>query len=746
MSLLQRRIKGIGPLVTSILIIVIAVVLSMLIYMYLQSGAAGISGNAERIWGQPLLAIDAVNLPGFSFVVTSKNITTKEPLRIYVRNIGDAPAKIDVLYIIDPYGNAVLSIGLKRPVLIRPKEVKEIDVYLTYDQYEAIKRAVLKYPYLFVLVKSSVSGVGAETLISATQALKGSSLTASNVIFNITLVIIDCDDAAGWWVDVQKLINYALSATKNVNGLRIVEIKGSSDLYHLFHDFKAIGIELPSGRQVEVDLRGKHAIIIDAHGEVLPLPPQYVKDIDGDGKLEIAIKEYAEDIKTALSENPWILVTVVGAPLYYVSNNGFKIQGGTLYFNGREVDVVSCRRVTQTEYECWVESDMPGENLRLVVRGNITTMIELARRLTNYILTGVWSDSGPYWKFELQGDDEARISYQGKSWHNFGIKWGGAVPFYKTSIVDSIERFFGIRLPDTISAVRGVAEDDAWFSKVQMYLYKATAGSIPRVVLHYDDFAVNSVEQLDAGNGRNMPYWRVITGNAYAGNGELTIESNTLLVRQTFGFFDYTKTIEETLSKASAIVYEFELRVSGSGSFYAVIGSENNGYYIAIAFRVNNGRLNAIDLVSLDTSLYENVIRKVAQGLNIDLTNFEKAKITIINTSSIEINVGQEFFTIDNINISRVSVLPGFGSRGVTAVVKGPFEVYATNWKASGGVASAVFKVGKGMYIHAGYTPPNGVVKEEGYALSDVDQETLAKIAVYYPLYVMLRLYYGVKI
>ncbi len=87
------------------------------------------------------------------------------------------------------------------------------------------------------------------------------------------------------------MLSAANKAAQKIEGLRVVEITDSSQLYTLFVERK-----LPDGTSVH----GKGVVIIDAHGEVLSLPPQHMVDSDHDGMLELNWTGYAEDVRRAL--------------------------------------------------------------------------------------------------------------------------------------------------------------------------------------------------------------------------------------------------------------------------------------------------------------------------------------------------------------------------------------------------------------------------------------------------------------
>ncbi len=215
----------------------------------------------------------------------------------------------------------------------------------------------------------------------------------------------------------------------------------------------------------------------------------------------------------------------------------------------------------------------------------------MGRRFTYAILSGVFDsvERGPDWK-GLQNRHENRLIINGKSWHNFwgNEKWGGAVALPATNIVDIIEKFFDVDLPDKISVARAVSSNDmVWFNKVSEYLYSSNQSSIttPIVVLHYDDFTVNSLAQLDAGLNRNMPYWLLRYGAASinTSNRVLSISPNTIITRRLCGWVDFPygddsdRKVGYVLDVASSLWYTLTLPNStGNGKFYVLLGNKSD--------------------------------------------------------------------------------------------------------------------------------------------------------------------------
>ncbi len=708
----------------------------------------------ERSNTPATVLVESVQPPSKYTVIVSGGQSTPqllEPLKITVRNIGRMDVKADIVYIKKPGGNLVLSYKLSKPVVIKPGCVETISIPISYEDYQRLQKTLGSSPYMIISLGSS-TGVSASSSVPSTW-LEGGELKLENVQFNMTMVIINCTDAGGWWVDVNSIIQAALNAAQKVRGLRIVVVNSTEDLYYLFHDQTLKGYDL-NGNRVEENLAGKTTIIINAHGEPLPIPPQYVRHIDADGKLEVCVKEYASDIRKALSSNPWTLVTVVGASLYYLSNNGFYNQSTTLYFkytysNGTTVsgEVNATYLGDYTDATKWnIETDAGILEFNIRKGEGYPRVIVVVRKLTNYILSGVWGDNGPSWD-NVQCGWENRLAINGKSWHNFHKDWGGSVAPPATSAVSSINSFFEANLPPSISAARAVSSASTWYNEASQYLYgwsDAGTTGIGKVVLHYDDFTTN---QLDAGLGRVMPYWAVLSGTMSVGGGTLSLSTNTSIVRLKIGWGDVLGiALSRILSRAELVTYNITIEsLSGSGRFYALLGNRSSTEWLAVELSVQNGTVKNVSLVSMDPA-YRSVATRVALMDNLDINPPLGLSISIA-TSGITVSLGGSSstrswsdiqgglgFTQDN-----TRMWPGFATNDISATLSAPFEVYASNWNANTARASAVFSVGEGKLIIAGYSPPNGIVKEYGYSLSDVRTNITAEIAVYYPLYIILK-------
>ena len=116
---------------------------------------------------------------------------------------------------------------------------------------------------------------------------------------NIPIVIIAITGTEGWWVNPDPIINLAKQFTTNV-----IEIRDMNALYNF--------IENPSIEK---------AIVINTHGEAVPIPRQYVEGDPPNGNPKW--RDWFTKIRDDISTYQWIWVSVDGYPFYRVSNPSY---------------------------------------------------------------------------------------------------------------------------------------------------------------------------------------------------------------------------------------------------------------------------------------------------------------------------------------------------------------------------------------------------------------------------------------
>ena len=149
-------------------------------------------------------------------------------------------------------------------------------------------------------------------------------VASSNVTFNVipekigehgsggTLYILDCSDANGWWItgytaqslaqDLYNLLSPYFQAT--------IMIQNTTELGLLLNGTKVSN--LPSENVT-------NAVIINTFGEAVPIPAGYYAT-QGYDSVHQSYAKYSYMLGQKVREYNWTWVSIVGYPLYYVSN------------------------------------------------------------------------------------------------------------------------------------------------------------------------------------------------------------------------------------------------------------------------------------------------------------------------------------------------------------------------------------------------------------------------------------------
>jgi len=153
-------------------------------------------------------------------------------------------------------------------------------------------------------------------------------VASSNVTFKVipekigeqvnggTLYILKCSDANGWWIT-----GYTAQSL-------------AEDLYKLLSPYFQSTIMVETTTQLGQILNGtslqgetlKNAVVINTFGEAVPIPSGYYTS-PGVG-YDTAAKSYARYcyiLGQKVRQHNWTWVSIVGYPLYYVSNTGYFI-------------------------------------------------------------------------------------------------------------------------------------------------------------------------------------------------------------------------------------------------------------------------------------------------------------------------------------------------------------------------------------------------------------------------------------
>ena len=149
-------------------------------------------------------------------------------------------------------------------------------------------------------------------------------VASSNVTFNvipqkigegsgagITLYILNCSDANGWWI----------------TGYNAPSLAG--DLYSLLSPYFAQTVMVQSTAQLAQILNGtaiqgenvQNAVIVNTCGEAVPIPSGYYSSTGvGYDSTNNAYTRYAYTLGQRVLQYNWTWVSIVGWPFYYVSN------------------------------------------------------------------------------------------------------------------------------------------------------------------------------------------------------------------------------------------------------------------------------------------------------------------------------------------------------------------------------------------------------------------------------------------
>jgi hypothetical protein len=131
---------------------------------------------------------------------------------------------------------------------------------------------------------------------------------------NITLYILNCNDANGWWI-----------TGYTAQGL-------ASDLYNLLSPYFVRTVLVNSTSQLGTILNGtalrgerlQDAVVINTFGEAVPIPTGYYTSSGvGYDSSSRSYARYTYTLGQRVNSYNWTWVSIVGYPLYYVTNTAF---------------------------------------------------------------------------------------------------------------------------------------------------------------------------------------------------------------------------------------------------------------------------------------------------------------------------------------------------------------------------------------------------------------------------------------
>jgi len=160
----------------------------------------------------------------------------------------------------------------------------------------------------FHSITNSEGGLGTDSEASSYL------VTSTNVTFTVTpekisgtLYILNCSDANGWWItgytsqslagDLYDLLSPYFNTT--------IMVQNTTDFGYLLD-----GTKISNFPHENVT----NAIILNTFGEAVPIPSSYME------YSEDSFAEYCYALGQRVNQYNWTLVSIVGYPLYYVSN------------------------------------------------------------------------------------------------------------------------------------------------------------------------------------------------------------------------------------------------------------------------------------------------------------------------------------------------------------------------------------------------------------------------------------------
>jgi len=134
---------------------------------------------------------------------------------------------------------------------------------------------------------------------------------------NVTLYILNCEDANGWWITGYTAQTLALDLYNLLSPYfeTTILVNSTSQLLSLLDGNKITSI--PTEEVVD-------AVIINTFGEVVPIPSEYCqggsRESEGYDSDHGSYARYCYTLGRKVNQLSWKWVSIVGYPLYYVTN------------------------------------------------------------------------------------------------------------------------------------------------------------------------------------------------------------------------------------------------------------------------------------------------------------------------------------------------------------------------------------------------------------------------------------------
>jgi len=164
-----------------------------------------------------------------------------------------------------------------------------------------------------------VNSISNTVSFGTTNDVSTYAVASSNVTFNVTpqkigeggnggtLYILNCSDANGWWITGYTAQNLAQDISNLLSPyfIKTIMIQDTSQLYQILN-----------GTPIQTETL-RNAVIINTFGENVPIPTNYAAQYSTDSA------QYTYLLGQKVRTYNWTWASIVGSPLYYVSNTGY---------------------------------------------------------------------------------------------------------------------------------------------------------------------------------------------------------------------------------------------------------------------------------------------------------------------------------------------------------------------------------------------------------------------------------------
>jgi len=453
----DSALKAISPALAAALLALIVVVGAIAVYIIVsysvhkaQSASVELKkSGAMRVVG--VLPLKLVVAPqGRSYLVS-----------VLVQNLAEQSLRIDRVYIVDPNTHTALyTTEPLKPVTVPPKSIANVSFLIPETVFRSLESRLSLAELVLSSggggIEASMSFVPSKIASSAPRALRG--------IVGFKFVVINCSDAASWWVNVSQIVDIIEHVLTKYYYIKMVIINNTEQLYEF--------IENPSNFSGE---NWDGAIVINAHGEVVPIPSQFITGSSVDWR------DWYSEIVKAIEGHGLVWVSVVGYPFFYVSNTKAGIERYTVGSQG-----------------------------------------------IAYIL----NDSSA----NCFSSDEWRIMIGSRSYHDF---LDNSVPLTLTRFGQDLDQLcrqiFGLSLPRTIHCARALFLSDT--SRVLYSVYENDSSSIGiRELIAYDDFDADTLDPLAVDPQGDVYWWH--RGSYSVEASTLVLYPGSAVIRADIGWAD----------------------------------------------------------------------------------------------------------------------------------------------------------------------------------------------------------------